>query len=126
MNERPTLASLSTAPRDEFVRVLGGIFEHTPWIAERAYAARPFASVEDLHRAMVAALASAPASAVLAVGGGAATSSDPTVQVVRFDWNDAGLGIGVGAAAGAMVGGTALIVRRHRIAPHDAARPAAR
>ena len=67
MNERPTLASLSTAPRDEFVRVLAGIFEHTPWIAERAYAARPFASVEDLHRAMVAALASAPREAKLAL-----------------------------------------------------------
>ena len=64
-----------------------------------------------------AALASAPASAVLDEGGGAATSSDPTVQVGRFDWNDAGIGIGIGAAAGAMVVGTALIVRRHRIAP---------
>lgn len=63
----PTLASLSAAPRDEFVRTLGGIFEHTPWIAERAYAARPFASVDDLHRAMVATLASAPLEAKLAL-----------------------------------------------------------
>ena len=67
MSARGTLASLSAAPRDEFVRVLGGIFEHTPWIAERAYAARPFASVDDLHRAMLAALASAPREAKLAL-----------------------------------------------------------
>ena len=67
MKERLTLASLSTASRNEFVRVLGGVFEHTPWIAERAYAARPFATVDDLHRAMVAALASAPREAKLAL-----------------------------------------------------------
>ena len=67
MSARATLASLSATPRDEFVRVLGGIFEHTPWIAERAYAARPFASVDDLHRAMLAALASAPREAKLAL-----------------------------------------------------------
>jgi len=67
MSARATLASLSAAPRDEFVRVLGGVFEHTPWIAERAYAARPFASVDDLHRAMLAALASAPREAKLAL-----------------------------------------------------------
>jgi 2-oxo-4-hydroxy-4-carboxy-5-ureidoimidazoline decarboxylase len=67
MKARPTLAALSAAPRDEFVRVLGGIFEHTPWIAERAYAARPFATVDDLHRAMVAALAAASREAKLAL-----------------------------------------------------------
>lgn len=36
----------------EFVRALGGVFEHSPWIAERAFAARPFASVDALHAAM--------------------------------------------------------------------------
>jgi 2-oxo-4-hydroxy-4-carboxy-5-ureidoimidazoline decarboxylase len=43
------LASLSAATRDDFVAALGDIFEHTPWIAERAYAARPFESVDALH-----------------------------------------------------------------------------
>jgi len=61
------LASLSAATRDDFVAALGGIFEHTPWIAEGAYAARPFASVDALHRAMVAALAAAPPEAKLAL-----------------------------------------------------------
>ena len=45
----PTLAALSAAPKDEFVRVLGGIFEHTSWIAERAYERRPFENVDALH-----------------------------------------------------------------------------
>ena len=73
-----------------------------------------------------AAFAAAPAQAALDEGGGAAPPSAASVQVERFDWSDAGIGIGIGAAAGAMAVGTVLIVRRHRIAPHDAARPAAR
>ncbi len=63
----PTLAALSAAPKAEFVRALGGIFEHTPWIAERAYERRPFANVDALHRAMLAALAAAPREAKLAL-----------------------------------------------------------
>ena len=47
--------------------MLGGIFEHTPWIAEQAYSARPFANVEALHGAMIAVLASAPDDAKLAL-----------------------------------------------------------
>lgn len=38
---------------DEFVRTFGGVFEHSPWIAERAWAARPFDSPEALHAAMI-------------------------------------------------------------------------
>jgi len=37
----------------EFVAALGGVFEHSPWIAERALARRPFADVAALHAAMV-------------------------------------------------------------------------
>ena len=40
---------------------LGGIFEHAPWVAERAFAARPFATVADLHAALMAAVTSAHA-----------------------------------------------------------------
>ena len=67
MNAKPTVASLSAASREEFVAMLGGVFEHTPWIAEQAYAARPFASVDALHRAMIAALAAATHDAKLAL-----------------------------------------------------------
>ena len=36
----------------EFVARLGGIFEHSPWVAERAWNKRPFRSVDLLHDAM--------------------------------------------------------------------------
>ena len=36
----------------EFVARLGGMFEHSPWVAERAWNQRPFRSVDLLHDAM--------------------------------------------------------------------------
>lgn len=38
---------------EEFVAALGGVFEHSPWVAERALASRPFADTAALHAAMV-------------------------------------------------------------------------
>jgi 2-oxo-4-hydroxy-4-carboxy-5-ureidoimidazoline decarboxylase len=51
-----TLANLNAMDRAAFVALLGGIFEHSPWVAEIAWDARPFATVEALHEAMVAAV----------------------------------------------------------------------
>ncbi len=62
-----TLADLNALDRDAFVATLGGIVEHSPWIAEAAWQKRPFASVDALHAAMVAALNSAPVETQLAV-----------------------------------------------------------
>ena len=46
------LAELNAATSGKFVAALDGVFEHTPWIAERAAARRPFASRHDLLDAM--------------------------------------------------------------------------
>jgi 2-oxo-4-hydroxy-4-carboxy-5-ureidoimidazoline decarboxylase len=40
--------------KTEFVEKLGWIFEGSPWVAERAWAHGPFASLDALHAAMVA------------------------------------------------------------------------
>jgi 2-oxo-4-hydroxy-4-carboxy-5-ureidoimidazoline decarboxylase len=47
-----TLAQLNSHTCDEFVRIVGTAFEHSPWIAEAACAERPFASVDQLHSAL--------------------------------------------------------------------------
>jgi 2-oxo-4-hydroxy-4-carboxy-5-ureidoimidazoline decarboxylase len=47
------IAKLNALGRDEFVALLGGVFEHSPWVAERAWEARPFISVAALHAEMV-------------------------------------------------------------------------
>jgi 2-oxo-4-hydroxy-4-carboxy-5-ureidoimidazoline decarboxylase len=40
--------------RERFVETLGFVFEDSPWVAERAWTKRPFASLKELHAAMTA------------------------------------------------------------------------
>ena len=47
-----SLAALNALPVSDFVATLGAIFEHSPWVAERAAAARPFTSRLHLLDAM--------------------------------------------------------------------------
>jgi 2-oxo-4-hydroxy-4-carboxy-5-ureidoimidazoline decarboxylase len=47
-----TLDVLNRCSRERFVQILGGVFEHSPWVAEAVVEARPFATHGDLHRAM--------------------------------------------------------------------------
>lgn len=47
-----SLPALNAMAPDAFAHALDGIFEHSPWIAERAAVRRPFAAVLDLHAAM--------------------------------------------------------------------------
>ena len=51
-----TLNQMSAA---DFTAAAGPLYEHSPWIAERAAGARPFASVEALHGELVAVVARA-------------------------------------------------------------------
>lgn len=46
------LAQLNSLSRVEFVSLIGPVFEHSPWIAEAAWARRPFRSVAELHHVM--------------------------------------------------------------------------
>ena len=55
-----TLEALNGLPLDEFTATLGTIFEHSPWVPQRAAAARPFASRLDLLDAMRAVVQAAP------------------------------------------------------------------
>ena len=55
-----TLDRLNTSDRAAFVGAVGDIFEHASWVAERAYAARPFATVAALHEAMMQVVRAAP------------------------------------------------------------------
>ena len=49
---RHALSQINTMDPGQFVQIAGPVFEHSPWIAERAAAQRPFASVDSLHAAM--------------------------------------------------------------------------
>ena len=51
-----TLEKLNAATHGEFVELLAGIYEHSPWIADRAASRRPFRSLAQLKLAMVNAV----------------------------------------------------------------------
>jgi chitin deacetylase len=53
------LAELNALGEREFVALLGEVFEHSPWVARQAFAARPFSSLDGLHATMMAALRAA-------------------------------------------------------------------
>jgi 2-oxo-4-hydroxy-4-carboxy-5-ureidoimidazoline decarboxylase len=62
-----TVAELNTLDRDHFVAAIGWVFEHSPWVAGRAWAGRPFATLEALHRAMIAQVEAASPEEQLAL-----------------------------------------------------------
>jgi 2-oxo-4-hydroxy-4-carboxy-5-ureidoimidazoline decarboxylase len=61
------LSDLNAASKDDFVTALGNVFEYSPWIAEQAAAARPFADLKALFAAMKDVVDRAPAEARLAL-----------------------------------------------------------
>ena len=58
---RLDIARINGMSQAEFAEALGGVFEHSPWVATGAWAARPFASAGGLHQAMMDTVGGAPA-----------------------------------------------------------------
>lgn len=48
-----TMAAINAMLPSEFSAAFGRVFEHSAWIAERAFVRKPFATIEALHGAMV-------------------------------------------------------------------------
>ena len=49
---RYSITQLNSLSQQDFLSVLGPIFEHSPWIAESTWRKRPFINLADLHRAL--------------------------------------------------------------------------
>lgn len=62
-----TLTEVNRLPTPAFLAAFGDIAEHSPWVAERAMAARPFASLGAMIEAFEAAVRSATSEAQLAL-----------------------------------------------------------
>src|ERR1700736_1147048 len=62
-----TLADLNARDRQSFIDSIGWVFEHSPWVAERAWPRRPFATVEELHQAMIKGVVGATVEEQLAL-----------------------------------------------------------
>lgn len=50
------LADVNAMDAAAFLKLFGGVFEHSSWVAERAWAKKPFASIDALHAAMADAV----------------------------------------------------------------------
>jgi 2-oxo-4-hydroxy-4-carboxy-5-ureidoimidazoline decarboxylase len=61
------MAPINAMDRAAFVVKFGAIFEKSPWVAEEAWAKRPFANLDEMHGAMVAVVKNAPATRELAL-----------------------------------------------------------
>src|SRR5688572_26337318 len=62
-----TLADLNATDGSGFAGALGSIFESSPWVAERAWAQKPFATLDALHDAMTAVVSAASSEEQLAL-----------------------------------------------------------
>jgi 2-oxo-4-hydroxy-4-carboxy-5-ureidoimidazoline decarboxylase len=62
-----TLPALNRMNREEVRQSLGGVFEQSPWVAERAWSMRPFGSVDELHAAMTTVVRQASRTEQLAL-----------------------------------------------------------
>ncbi|GIW24142.1 2-oxo-4-hydroxy-4-carboxy-5-ureidoimidazoline decarboxylase [Meiothermus sp.] len=62
-----TLAEINQLSREAFVEAVGWVFEHSPWIAAQAWESRPWQSLDELHKAMVRCVETAPQEAQLAL-----------------------------------------------------------
>lgn len=84
------LADLNRMALPAFAAAIGDVFELAPWVAEAVHARRPFASVSDLHVAMMAAVRGVPRDAQVAflgqhpdLAGKAARAGDVTDESKR-------------------------------------------
>jgi 2-oxo-4-hydroxy-4-carboxy-5-ureidoimidazoline decarboxylase len=62
-----SLATINSADQAAFTATLGHLFEHSPWVAERTWPQRPFASREALHASLCATMRAAPRAEQLAL-----------------------------------------------------------
>ena len=62
-----TITAVNDLDHDGFMGRFGALFEHSPWVAEGAWEARPFEGVEDLWRAFEACMYDAPQEKQLAL-----------------------------------------------------------
>ncbi len=54
MKKKLSVAGINALTGEEFVRIIGPLFEHSPWIAENTWRRRPFAGLDALHRDLCA------------------------------------------------------------------------
>ena len=55
-----TINQLNQVSNEKFISILHGIFEHSPWVAEKAVNQKPYTSLQHLHQTMVETVKNSP------------------------------------------------------------------
>ncbi len=84
---------MNALDRSSFMALLGGVWEHSPWVAERAWARRPFASLDDVHRAMIAVVQEAGDAAQLGLLRAHPELGGPGILTAASQGEQGGLGL---------------------------------
>src|SRR6266496_1230394 len=70
-SQEMTIEQLNSLDRDAFIAAVGWVFEHSPWVAERTWEARPYSSsyssIDVLYHVMIRQLAHATRDEQLAL-----------------------------------------------------------
>src|ERR1700730_17430325 len=61
-----SLGEINAVPAADLAAALGDVFEHAPWVAERAAADRPYPTITALHDGLMQAVRAAPVAPQLA------------------------------------------------------------
>jgi 2-oxo-4-hydroxy-4-carboxy-5-ureidoimidazoline decarboxylase len=97
MPEKITIERVNDLNEVEFVERFGSLYEHSPWVAHRAWHERPFGNPTELHEAFLKAVDTAPSERKLALirahpdlAGSAAIAGELTPESTR-EQSSAGL-----------------------------------
>jgi len=63
----PTLKDINAMDREGFIHQFGDVAEHSPWVAEQAFGARPFATADALYQAFASVIVQASTDDMLAL-----------------------------------------------------------
>lgn len=67
MSQKMTIDQVNGLDAEGFVHRFGALYEHSPWVARTAWRERPFADLDELHRAFLKAVHDAPPEQRLAL-----------------------------------------------------------
>ena len=94
MLEKVTVGEVNRLSEDEFAARFGSLYEHSPWVAQRAWHERPFGDVSELHDAFLRAMHNASSEHKLALirahpdlAGSAAIAGELTPESTREQYS---------------------------------------
>ncbi|WP_251552053.1 2-oxo-4-hydroxy-4-carboxy-5-ureidoimidazoline decarboxylase [Neobacillus muris] len=88
-----TIDQINKTSHEEFMSITEGVFEHSPWISEKAEAAKPFATLQQLHAEMVRIVENATLEEKLSLLKAHPNLGGRVDMTVQSKWEQTGAGL---------------------------------